>query len=60
MFAEMEEAEEDLVMKGNVCVKGGYVCKRESCRTEGFIEDAVWLTEDGGDAAWGVLKGDDG
>lgn len=56
----MEEAEEDLVMKGNVCAKGGYVCKRESCRTEGFSEDAVWLTEDGGDAAWGVLKGDDG
>ena len=27
---KMDKDEEDLVMEGNICAKGGYVCGRES------------------------------
>lgn len=43
-----EQEAEDLVMKGNTCEKGGYICKGGVQRTEGCLtEDGVWITEGG-------------
>lgn len=39
---------EDLVMRGNTCEKGGYVCKSRVERTGSLTEDGVWITEGGG------------
>lgn len=48
LFAEMREPGEDLVMKGNICEKGGYVCKGRVEGTEGLTKkDGVWITEQG-------------
>lgn len=37
LFAEMEEAEEDLVMKQNIGEKGEYVCRGRVENTEGLL-----------------------
>lgn len=53
LCAEMPEVE-DLVMRGNTCEKGAYVCKSRVERTDGLTEDSVWITE-GGEAR--LLRG---
>lgn len=44
----MKEAEEDLVVKGDICEKRECVCKRRVVRTEGLTSGGVWIMEDGG------------
>lgn len=46
MFAEREEVEEDIRMKGNICEVARSICRGGVEETKGLTEDGVWKTED--------------
>lgn len=43
----MEEAENDFVMKGNICGRKGVCLQSQSWEDKRLTEDDIWITEGG-------------